>query len=72
MFIDIYLSTELNERKLRRKADAEMDERVLVLRGLHEKPSMTQRELSEYCGISLGKVNHLLSSCEEQGYLLRE
>lgn len=62
----------MNERKLRRKADAEMDERVLVLRGLHEKPSMTQRELSEYCGISLGKVNHLLSSCEEQGYLLRE
>ena len=40
-----------------------------ILRLLENNPQMTQRELSNKLGVSLGKVNFCLKALKEKGYL---
>jgi EPS-associated MarR family transcriptional regulator len=43
------------------------DARFKILRLLHENPELTQRELGERVGISLGAVNYSLRALIERG-----
>ncbi len=43
--------------------------RFKILRLLHENPDMTQRELGERVGISLGAVNYCLRALIECGFV---
>ena len=45
------------------------DIRLDLLRKLEINPKYTQRELSHEMGVSLGKVNYLLKSLIEKGYI---
>lgn len=40
-----------------------------LLRMLEDKPSMTQRELADDLGVSLGKTNYCLKALVEKGWL---
>ncbi|MDC0472923.1 MarR family EPS-associated transcriptional regulator [Pelagibacteraceae bacterium] len=40
-----------------------------VLRKLDKKPSITQRELSDKLGISLGKINYCLKELRKKGLI---
>ena len=40
-----------------------------VLRHLEENPDVTQRELAEELGVSLGKTNYCLKALIEQGFI---
>ena len=40
-----------------------------VLRHLESNPDVTQRELAEYLGVSLGKVNYCLKALIEKGFI---
>ena len=40
-----------------------------ILRFLESHPQITQRELSEKLGVSLGKINFCLKALREKGYL---
>jgi EPS-associated MarR family transcriptional regulator len=40
-----------------------------VLRQLEENPDITQRELAEALGVSLGKVNYCLKALIEKGWI---
>jgi len=50
-----------NRAKIREEA------RFKILRLLHENPALTQRELGEQVGISLGAVNYCLRALIERG-----
>ncbi|WP_226698684.1 MarR family EPS-associated transcriptional regulator [Qipengyuania gaetbuli] len=52
-----------------RKADLQEDARFRVLRLLEAKPEMSQRELAEAVGISVGGVHYVLSALVERGLL---
>jgi len=43
--------------------------RYLLLKHLEQNPSLTQRELAEVLGISLGKTNYCLNSLIEKGWV---
>ncbi|MGD0275008.1 MAG: MarR family EPS-associated transcriptional regulator [Syntrophales bacterium] len=43
------------------------EEVLKLLREIHDKPEMTQRELSSRLGISLGKVNFILQALISRG-----
>lgn len=43
--------------------------RYQLLKLLEEKPDTTQRELAEYLGVSLGKVNYCLNALIEKGWI---
>ena len=45
------------------------DVHLKVLRILEERPKITQRELSDELGISLGKANYCLKSLIEKGWI---
>lgn len=49
-----------------------MNELIMVLRTLLEKPECTQRELAKLLRISLGKLNQRVAAGIADGYLLRE
>lgn len=49
-----------------------MNEYVLILRSFLEQPQATQRDLVESTGMSLGKINKLVSECVGLGYLNRD
>ncbi len=49
------------------KAKIQEEARFKILRLLHENPELTQRELGEQVGISLGAVNYCLRALIERG-----
>ena len=52
-----------NKTKIRDEA------RFQILRQLHENPQLSQRELGERVGISLGAVNYCLRALMEKGFV---
>lgn len=66
MFIIIY-NFDLLNRKV-----GTMDEYIIILRMLLESRDVTQRDVSEALGVSLGKTNQLIHACAEEGYLKEE
>lgn len=46
-----------------------MDRKALVCRNICEKPQITQRELAQTLGVSLGTANRLVKECEEEGLI---
>jgi EPS-associated MarR family transcriptional regulator len=55
-----------NER-LNNKAKIQDEARFQILRLLHGNPELTQRELGERVGVSLGAVNYCLKALIERG-----
>ena len=49
-----------------------MNRQVLILRSILENPCVTQRELAEILGTSLGTANTLFRECLEQGLIAEE
>ena len=49
-----------------------MDDLFSILRAVNQSPFANQRELAALLGLSVGKVNSLLRSAEEEGYLQSE
>ena len=45
------------------------EESLMLLRTISENPQITQRELSSRLGLSLGKVNFLMKSLIEKGFI---
>jgi len=43
--------------------------RVAVLRALQDNPKLSQRELAQRIGVSLGKTNYCLRALIEKGYI---
>ena len=58
--------TVRNER-LNNKAKIQDEARFQILRLLHDNPELTQRELGERVGVSLGAVNYCLKALIERG-----
>ena len=52
---------------MNRRAKIQEEARFKILRLLHENPELTQRELGERVGISLGAVNYCLRALIERG-----
>jgi EPS-associated MarR family transcriptional regulator len=52
---------------LNNKAKIQEEARFQILRLLHENPELTQRELGERLGVSLGAVNYCLKALIERG-----
>jgi len=50
-------------------ANLESEEVIKLLREIKKTPEMTQRELSSSLGISLGKVNFLIKSLIDKGFI---
>jgi EPS-associated MarR family transcriptional regulator len=59
-------ATAHNER-LNNKAKIQEEARFKILRLLHENPELTQRELGQRVGVSLGAVNYCLKALIERG-----
>ena len=47
----------------------ETEEVLNILKAIKDNPEVTQRELSSISGISLGKINFLLKSLVEKGWI---
>jgi EPS-associated MarR family transcriptional regulator len=43
--------------------------KLQVLRALQDKPDMTQRELAQQLGVSLGRVNYCIKALVDKGYV---
>ncbi len=54
-------------KRLNNKAKIQEEARFQILRLLHENPELTQRELGEQVGVSLGAVNYCLKALIERG-----
>ena len=54
-------------KRLNNKARIQEEARFQILRLLHENPELTQRELGERVGVSLGAVNYCLKALIERG-----
>jgi EPS-associated MarR family transcriptional regulator len=61
-------ATVRNER-LNNKTKIQEEARFQILRLLHENPELTQRELGERVGVSLGAVNYCLKSLVKLGFV---
>jgi EPS-associated MarR family transcriptional regulator len=59
-------ATTRNQR-LNNKAKIQEEARFKILRLLHENPELTQRELGERVGVSLGAVNYCLKALIARG-----
>jgi EPS-associated MarR family transcriptional regulator len=59
-------ATARNER-LNNKAKIQEEARFQILRLLHDNPELTQRELGERVGVSLGAVNYCIKALIERG-----
>jgi len=51
------------------KSKIQEEARFKILRLLHENPELTQREMGERVGISLGAVNYCLRALMERGFV---
>lgn len=56
-------------RALPFKVTSTQETHFKVLRHLEENPDITQRELAEEMGVSLGKVNYCLKALIEKGWI---
>jgi len=45
------------------------EENLLIIKEIESEPTLTQRQLSDRLGISLGKINYLLSALIEKGFI---
>ena len=45
------------------------EESLMLLRTISDNPQITQRELSSKLGLSLGKINFLMKSLIEKGFI---
>jgi EPS-associated MarR family transcriptional regulator len=54
-------------KRLNNKAKIQDEARFQILRLLHDNPELTQRELGERVGVSLGAVNYCLKALIERG-----
>lgn len=54
---------------LRQPSKLECEEVLNILKAIKDNPEVTQRELSGISGISLGKINFLLKSLVEKGWI---
>lgn len=52
---------------MNRQAKLQEDAQFRVLRTLHDNPDLTQRELAERVGISLGALNYCLQAMMQRG-----
>ena len=52
-----------------KKSQLETEESLMLMRVIDENPQVTQRELSANLGLSLGKINFLLKSMIEKGFI---
>lgn len=52
-----------------KKKRIEMEEMLILMRVINENPQMTQRDLSSRLGLSLGKINFLIKSLIEKGFI---
>ena len=57
----------VRDERLNNKAKIQEEARFQILRLLHENPELTQRELGERVGVSLGAVNYCLKALIERG-----
>jgi EPS-associated MarR family transcriptional regulator len=57
----------VRNKRLNKKTKIQEEARFLILRLLHENPELTQRELGERVGVSLGAVNYCLKALIERG-----
>jgi len=51
------------------KKRIEAEEMLILMRVINENPQMTQRDLSSRLGLSLGKINFLIKSLIEKGFI---
>jgi EPS-associated MarR family transcriptional regulator len=51
------------------KSETGTEESLILLRTISENPQITQRELSSRLGLSLGKINFLIKSLIEKGFI---
>ena len=52
-----------------KRSKIEAEESLMLMRVIDENPQMTQRELSANLGLSLGKINFLMKSMIEKGFV---
>lgn len=52
-----------------KKKRIESEEMLILMRVINENPQMTQRDLSSRMGLSLGKINFLIKSLIEKGFI---
>jgi len=52
-----------------KKKRIETEEMLILMRVINENPQMTQRDLSSRLGLSLGKINFLIKSLIERGFI---
>ena len=52
-----------------KKKRIESEEMLILMRVIDENPQMTQRDLSSRMGLSLGKINFLIKSLIEKGFI---
>ena len=45
------------------------EENLLIIKEIESEPALTQRQLSDRLGISLGKTNYLLNALIEKGFI---
>jgi len=46
------------------------EEELEILRKIEEDPYLTQRQIAEHLGLSLGKINYLIKALMEKGLLM--
>ena len=45
------------------------EEDLEILRKIEENPNITQRQIAEHLGLSLGKINYLIQALLDKGFL---
>ena len=46
------------------------EEELEILRKIEENPNLTQRQIAEHLGLSLGKINYLIKALISKGFLM--
>ncbi len=46
------------------------EEELEILRKIEENPNLTQRQIAEHLGLSLGKINYLIQALINKGFLM--
>ena len=46
------------------------EDHLNILREIHKKKSLSQRQLAKETGVSLGKLNYCLKALKEKGYIV--
>lgn len=49
-----------------------LEDKIILLEQINQQPLISQRELSDKTGISIGKINYIINSLVEEGYLICE